>query len=185
MSLKMTRVFENPSVAVLLFCYKRSSGRHKRSFGRSVSEAAPHFGNLCVYKPSSLGKKPSASSEETLWFSEEAFRFAEEAFQFAVEMRRKHISERRSELRHQFKTHTVLLANTHMYSCILWWFFLQHREVPDYLCGKISFELMVDPYITPSGITYPPSLPNLEWLPLDCRVLEPEKLYCHRNCLDL
>lgn len=28
------------------------------------------------------------------------------------------------------------------------------REVPDYLCGKISFELMVDPYVTPSGITY-------------------------------
>lgn len=28
------------------------------------------------------------------------------------------------------------------------------REIPDYLCGKISFELMVDPVITPSGITY-------------------------------
>ena len=28
------------------------------------------------------------------------------------------------------------------------------REVPDYLCGKISFELMRDPVITPSGITY-------------------------------
>ena len=34
-------------------------------------------------------------------------------------------------------------------------FLYQHRDVPDYLCGKISFELMVDPYITPSGITYP------------------------------
>ncbi|XP_041379541.1 E3 ubiquitin-protein ligase CHIP-like [Gigantopelta aegis] len=28
------------------------------------------------------------------------------------------------------------------------------REVPDYLCGKISFELMRDPCITPNGITY-------------------------------
>ena len=31
---------------------------------------------------------------------------------------------------------------------------LQKREVPDYLCGRISFELMKDPVITPSGITY-------------------------------
>ncbi|CAG0913644.1 unnamed protein product [Notodromas monacha] len=28
------------------------------------------------------------------------------------------------------------------------------REVPDYLCGKISFDLLRDPVITPSGITY-------------------------------
>lgn len=28
------------------------------------------------------------------------------------------------------------------------------REVPDQLCGKISFEIMRDPVITPSGITY-------------------------------
>lgn len=28
------------------------------------------------------------------------------------------------------------------------------REVPDYLCGKISFEIMREPVITPSGITY-------------------------------
>lgn len=28
------------------------------------------------------------------------------------------------------------------------------REVPDYLCGKISFEIMRDPVITPSGVTY-------------------------------
>ena len=28
------------------------------------------------------------------------------------------------------------------------------REIPDYLCGKISFEIMNDPVITPSGITY-------------------------------
>lgn len=28
------------------------------------------------------------------------------------------------------------------------------REVPDYLCGRISFELMREPVITPSGITY-------------------------------
>lgn len=31
---------------------------------------------------------------------------------------------------------------------------LQKREIPDYLCGKISFELMREPCITPSGITY-------------------------------
>jgi STIP1 family protein 1 len=30
----------------------------------------------------------------------------------------------------------------------------QKREIPDYLCGKISFELLRDPVITPSGITY-------------------------------
>lgn len=30
----------------------------------------------------------------------------------------------------------------------------KNRDVPDYLCGKISFELMRDPVITPSGITY-------------------------------
>lgn len=28
------------------------------------------------------------------------------------------------------------------------------RDIPDYLCGKISFEIMKDPVITPSGITY-------------------------------
>ena len=28
------------------------------------------------------------------------------------------------------------------------------REVPDYLCGKISFDIMMDPVISPSGITY-------------------------------
>ncbi|CAK8682420.1 unnamed protein product [Clavelina lepadiformis] len=31
---------------------------------------------------------------------------------------------------------------------------IQKRDVPDYLCGKISFEIMKDPVITPSGITY-------------------------------
>lgn len=30
----------------------------------------------------------------------------------------------------------------------------QKREVPDYLCGKISFDILEDPVITPSGITY-------------------------------
>lgn len=30
----------------------------------------------------------------------------------------------------------------------------QKRDVPDYLCGKISFEILADPVITPSGITY-------------------------------
>ncbi|XP_078034074.1 STIP1 homology and U-box containing protein 1 [Augochlora pura] len=28
------------------------------------------------------------------------------------------------------------------------------REVPDYLCGRISFEILQEPVITPSGITY-------------------------------
>ncbi|XP_045127402.1 E3 ubiquitin-protein ligase CHIP-like [Portunus trituberculatus] len=28
------------------------------------------------------------------------------------------------------------------------------REVPDYLCGKISFEILRQPVVTPSGITY-------------------------------
>lgn len=28
------------------------------------------------------------------------------------------------------------------------------RDIPDHLCGKISFELLTDPVITPSGITY-------------------------------
>lgn len=26
--------------------------------------------------------------------------------------------------------------------------------MPDYLCGKISFEILQEPVITPSGITY-------------------------------
>ncbi|KAJ3042110.1 STIP1 y and U box-containing protein 1 [Rhizophlyctis rosea] len=30
----------------------------------------------------------------------------------------------------------------------------RRREVPDYYCGKISFEIMMDPVVTPSGITY-------------------------------
>ena len=40
-------------------CYKWSTGRHKYSSERSISEAAQCFGNLCVYKPSALRKKPS------------------------------------------------------------------------------------------------------------------------------
>ncbi|XP_064382317.1 E3 ubiquitin-protein ligase CHIP-like [Halichondria panicea] len=30
----------------------------------------------------------------------------------------------------------------------------QGREVPDFFCGKISFDIMMDPVVTPSGITY-------------------------------
>lgn len=37
---------------------------------------------------------------------------------------------------------------------ILLFLIMQARDVPDFLCGKISFELMRDPVITPSGITY-------------------------------
>ena len=58
-------VCRNLSIAVLLFHYKHSSGRHKhrsgrhkRSSGRSVSEDAPRFGNLCVYEPRAPRKKP-------------------------------------------------------------------------------------------------------------------------------
>ena len=39
--------------------YEQSSGRHKCSSGRFISEAAQRFGNLCVYKSSALHKKPS------------------------------------------------------------------------------------------------------------------------------
>ncbi|KAH6589472.1 hypothetical protein BASA50_007164 [Batrachochytrium salamandrivorans] len=28
------------------------------------------------------------------------------------------------------------------------------REVPEYYCGKLTFEMMTDPMVTPSGITY-------------------------------
>ena len=101
-SLKLMLRFENPSVAGPEFQDKRKCGRPKCERGRSkrerrryVSKAAPRFGNLCVYEPSALRKKPSDSSEKTFWFSEEAFRFA-------AESRRKRISERRSESRHQF-----------------------------------------------------------------------------------
>ena len=101
-SLKLMPRFENPSVAGPEFRDKRKRGRPKRECGRSkrergryVSEAAPRFGNLCVYEPSALRKKPSDSLEKT-------FRFSEEAFRFVAESRRKRISERRSESRHQF-----------------------------------------------------------------------------------
>lgn len=30
----------------------------------------------------------------------------------------------------------------------------KQRDVPDYLCGKISFEILKEPVITPSGVTY-------------------------------
>ena len=44
---------------------KRKCRSPKRERGRYVSEAAPRFGNLCVYEPSALRKKPSASLEKT------------------------------------------------------------------------------------------------------------------------
>ena len=71
-SLKLMPQFENPSVAGPEFRDKRKRGRPKRERGRSkrereryVSEAAPRFGNLCVYEPSALRKKPSDSSEKS------------------------------------------------------------------------------------------------------------------------
>ena len=58
---------ETISIAVLLCHYKCSSGR-------SISEAAPHFWNLCVYEPSTLRRKPSNSRKKTsdLWCSSTA-----------------------------------------------------------------------------------------------------------------
>ena len=50
---------ETVSITVLLCLYKRRSRRHKCSSGRSISEAAPCYGNLCVYEPSALRKKPT------------------------------------------------------------------------------------------------------------------------------
>lgn len=37
----------------------------------------------------------------------------------------------------------------HLITC-----FKQTRDVPEHICGKISFEIMREPVITPSGITY-------------------------------
>lgn len=37
------------------------------------------------------------------------------------------------------------------------------RDAPDYLCGKISFDLMKDPIITPSGITYDRKVKNSQF----------------------
>jgi len=65
-SLKLMPQFENPSVAGPELRDKRKRGRPRCERGRSkckrgryVSEAAPRFGNLCVYEPSALQKKLS------------------------------------------------------------------------------------------------------------------------------
>ena len=70
-SLKLMPRFENPSVAGPEFRDKRKCGRpkcehgrSKREHGRYVSEAAPRFGNLCVYEPSALWKKLSDSRKK-------------------------------------------------------------------------------------------------------------------------
>ena len=67
---------------------KRERGRSKRERGGYVSEAAPRFGNLCVYEPSALRKKPSNSSEKTFRIAEKAFRFSEEAFALQTHFRK-------------------------------------------------------------------------------------------------
>ena len=82
--------------------HKRSSGRCKRSPGRSVSEAAPRFGNLCVFKPSALRKKPSASSEETFDSRKKPSDLRKKPSNLRRELRRKRISEKRSECRRHF-----------------------------------------------------------------------------------
>ena len=85
-SIAMVCTFKNEACLRKSFRYcsalplQMQLGRHKCSSRRSVSKAAPHFGNLCVYEPSALRKKPSASSEETFQLSEEAFRFAQMHF---------------------------------------------------------------------------------------------------------
>jgi len=70
-------------------------GRHKSSPGRSVSEAAPHFGNLCVYEPSALRKKPSTSSEET-------FDSRKKHSDLRHKLHHRRISEKHSECRRRF-----------------------------------------------------------------------------------
>lgn len=54
------------------------------------------------------------------------------------------------------KVHGIFwgLTNFALIKNILLFLIMQARDVPDFLCGKISFELMRDPVITPSGITY-------------------------------
>lgn len=52
---------------------------------------------------------------------------------------------------------TLVFKNRHLsiyYSVNTGKYYSQKREVPDYLCGKISFEILQEPVITPSGITY-------------------------------
>jgi len=65
----MTTFAENIFVTVLVCSYKRSSGRHKHSSGRSVSEAVPHFGNLhcmCVGTPALFRRSLPVSSTAVL-----------------------------------------------------------------------------------------------------------------------
>ena len=82
--------------------HKRISGRRKRSPGRSVSEAALRFGNLCVFKPSALRKKPSASSEETFDSRKKPSCLWKKPSNLRRELRCKCISEKRSECRRHF-----------------------------------------------------------------------------------
>ena len=44
----------------------------------------------------------------------------------------------------------------------------QKREVPDYLCGKISFDLMKDPCVAPSGVTYPTTYDDANYKSKSC-----------------
>ena len=63
---------------------------------------------------------------------------------------------------------------------------LQKREVPDVLCCKISFEIMREPVITPSGITYERKdiEEHLQVLPSSLRVFQSkgEEVVC--ICID-
>jgi len=121
----MTHACGNLSIAVLFCRYKCSSRRHKNSSIRSISEDAPRFWNLSVYKPSALQKKPSASSEETFRFSEEAFRFA---------AHHKCISEILSKCRQHFffDAYRMACSNQHMshddHSVCIEWAMIARRK---------------------------------------------------------
>lgn len=54
----------------------------------------------------------------------------------------------------------------------------QKRDVPDYLCGKISFDIMREPVITPSGITY--DRKDIEEHLQVCKLILFQKIYLKR-----
>ena len=77
-------------------------GRRKRSPGRSVSEASPCFGNLCVYEPSTLRKEPSASSEESFNSRKKPSNLQKKPSDLQHELHCKRILEKHSKCRRHF-----------------------------------------------------------------------------------
>ena len=95
--------------------------RHKCSPGRFISEAAPRFGNLCVYEPSALQKKPSASSEESFDSRKKPSDLRKKPSDLRRELHCKRISEKRSECwRHFFLTCTIVWPMGRLNSTIKW-----------------------------------------------------------------